>query len=588
MQGFCHADYATYRYNRIPIHHPGTLHWVLDHEVYQNWVSEDSGSNFLWISGNPGCGKTVLSKFLLHHLDERAKGTDAKVAYFFCDDKEAKQKSATSLLRGLIHQLIKACPNLIKRAMKTYTPEGAQLYESFQSLWQVFLSMATDSVAQGTYIVLDAMDECEETSRCDLLKELGNYFGSKSGKVTKATLKILITSRPYPEIRSLLQKFPIIRLKTEDEEGKINTDILSFVSRTVDELATERGYDPELKEDVRKSLETGVDGMFLWVSLVCMDLMKTPRKAVRDKLTTIPRGLEALYIYLLNRLDDDTAELARNILTWVVMAPQPMTVPELATACSLNGCGSDDVGFKEDINLCGPMIKLQGDVVYLVHQSVKDFMLHLSQSDTHLDFAMNPKEVNTKLAITCLTYLSSDAFGDGPLSNLGDDFKPHTNNYLQHPKMQQNSFLHFAARYWPHFVRQGDEKHEALWNSFQRLAQLEPQLNLAFQVLLLANRYNDFTETSALEIVAYLGFGYFTSQLILLETNMDFTRCKGLFGTALHAAAYRGDIAITRVLLESGMDANANGTFFKFAIQGAKYKLNNAVIQLLLGAGSKE
>jgi predicted AAA+ superfamily ATPase len=77
------------------------LDWVLKHKVYLNWEDPLSRSQLLWVSGIPGCGKTVLSAFLINRLKMSEKNT--KVAYFFCDDKEEKQKSVEALLRGLIH-----------------------------------------------------------------------------------------------------------------------------------------------------------------------------------------------------------------------------------------------------------------------------------------------------------------------------------------------------------------------------------------------------------------------------------------------------------------------------------------------------
>ncbi|KAI5793375.1 hypothetical protein FPQ18DRAFT_425490, partial [Pyronema domesticum] len=97
----------------------GTLQWILQHQRYQDWVRLDKTgeSQLLWISGHPGSRKTVLSRFLLESIEGSLKeqGTDHKhhVLYFFFDDMEEKQKTALSLLRALLHQIIRKIPSLI-------------------------------------------------------------------------------------------------------------------------------------------------------------------------------------------------------------------------------------------------------------------------------------------------------------------------------------------------------------------------------------------------------------------------------------------------------------------------------------------
>jgi Cdc6-like AAA superfamily ATPase len=88
-----------------------TLQWVLQHDNYKNWfhLEDENNLGLLWISGNPGCGKTVLARFLLESIESTLKNescnTDQRrhVLYFFFDDKYDKQKSAVSLFRTILH-----------------------------------------------------------------------------------------------------------------------------------------------------------------------------------------------------------------------------------------------------------------------------------------------------------------------------------------------------------------------------------------------------------------------------------------------------------------------------------------------------
>jgi hypothetical protein len=197
---------------------------------------------------------------------------------------------------------------------------------------------------------------------------------------SKKVLKVLATSRPYITIEDLLvHKEPVIRLKTEDEEGNIREDIVSFINYKVEVLKQRRSYDDSLANEVRDVLRKGSGGMFLWASLIIEDLLRTSIKDVKSKLKKIPRGLNELHTQLLNQLAPEIKSTARKVLMWVVTAPRPMHLDELAWACtvthehqSLSSIENSIIsGFIQDVKLCGPILKynIESGIVTLVHQS---------------------------------------------------------------------------------------------------------------------------------------------------------------------------------------------------------------------------
>jgi Cdc6-like AAA superfamily ATPase len=235
-QSLIHADYLTYR-SEVARHHSGTLKWILEHNHYKNWarLTETDNSAFLWISGNPGCGKTVLSRFLMELIEASLKArqmTRQCVLYFFFDDKYDTQKSATSFLRALLHQIIRLIPGLIRHAIPEYRSQGDAMVNSLATLWKIFLAVTEDQTAlDGIYIVVDALDECQEESRESLSRYFRDYFDSRrSANANTATfLTVLVTSRPYAKIERQLSPAFCTRLKTENDEGNINRDITSFI-----------------------------------------------------------------------------------------------------------------------------------------------------------------------------------------------------------------------------------------------------------------------------------------------------------------------------------------------------------------------
>jgi hypothetical protein len=79
--------------------------WVLEHPQYLKWRGNHK-DDLLWISADPGCGKSVLSKSLIDN-ELQASETDA-ICYFFFKDNEEQNSIATALC-AILHRLLERC-----------------------------------------------------------------------------------------------------------------------------------------------------------------------------------------------------------------------------------------------------------------------------------------------------------------------------------------------------------------------------------------------------------------------------------------------------------------------------------------------
>jgi hypothetical protein len=113
--------------------------------------------------------------------------------------------------------------------------------------------------------------------------------------------------------------------------------------------------------------------------LIIKELSETPIEEVDNTLHAIPDDLNQLYNHLLSKLNSKQAKVAKSILRWVVMAPRPMKLTELAIACSVKSSYTSAsaidsmliIGFGRNVTLCGPILKIDNGYVHLVHQSAK-------------------------------------------------------------------------------------------------------------------------------------------------------------------------------------------------------------------------
>lgn len=151
---------------------PGTCEWVLHHPKYRAWA-ESSRDGLLWISADPGCGKSVLAKSL---IDMELKSTETHtVCYFFFKDNE-KQGSLTTALCAILHQLFSRQRHLIRHAIPAWGSDGIKLSGETSELWRIWLAAARDPEANNVTCVLDALDECDNTERTKLISLLTEFY----------------------------------------------------------------------------------------------------------------------------------------------------------------------------------------------------------------------------------------------------------------------------------------------------------------------------------------------------------------------------------------------------------------------------
>ena len=155
-------DYESQK-NQNPTHVPNTCLWILRDSKYIKWRDNDT-KKLLWISADPGCGKSVLARCIIDEDLPKAfqNNSSKRVLYYFFKDTSPEQRSATRAISTILHQLCASQPRLIRYALPSYRGTGKALSTKFPNLWSIFTAAATDPLAGNTIWVLDALDECDE------------------------------------------------------------------------------------------------------------------------------------------------------------------------------------------------------------------------------------------------------------------------------------------------------------------------------------------------------------------------------------------------------------------------------------------
>ncbi|KAJ6009715.1 hypothetical protein N7522_004731 [Penicillium canescens] len=330
--------------------------WVLENDHFQSW--RNSCGHLLWITGEPGKGKTMLLCGIINELPTH----DTNVAFFFCQENRETLNNATAVLRGLISMLVKQQP-----VLQSHVGEGPFEGENaWFALRKVLINVLKDPMLRLTYLIIDALDECTKD-----LEKLLSFLVEISSDHTH--IKWLVSSRNWPSIEKDLRDVKQTRLILENET-LLSTAVDSFIQHKINVLAKRHDYTAEIRDKAQDYLVSNANGTFLWVALVCKELANVPKRHVLKKLDNLPPGLNDLYTRMLDQItESDDAEICKSLLSVTTTVYRPLTLDEIPSYIQMSEDDANDL--KDIIGHCGSFLYLREHTISLVHQSAKDFFL---------------------------------------------------------------------------------------------------------------------------------------------------------------------------------------------------------------------
>lgn len=417
---------------------PGTCSWFLESDELKCWFrgakgADDIDQNVLWLYGNPGIGKSTMAITLIEELPKQdyfSNGNNV-LPYFFCDASSEHQRNATSILRGLLYQIINKYPPFIKQMMSKYDVQKERLFTSFDALWAVFMDIGRVRGGPGIYCIVDALDECEAGSQEILLQQIYQSFSeSRMTGSVQPNVHLLIISRPYPELEDCLSIFRCVDLGSYKE---ITNDLKAMIQDKVKDLARRKRYPKSVAQRVSQILEEKADGTFLWVGIACGELRLVQSRNAVETLQALPRGLHSLYQNLLGAAvaasNMDDYPRIKEMLTVVTYALRPLTMLEVAEACRLYLDEDIDSRLQftqEIIDLCRLLIVVDNGYVRLLHRSVQDFLMIEVQE-------INSTKSNSALSCRCIEVILQHC-------------RPDMDRSMLEPN---NGFLGYSVLHWP-------------------------------------------------------------------------------------------------------------------------------------------
>ncbi|KAL5321552.1 hypothetical protein ACEPPN_009511 [Leptodophora sp. 'Broadleaf-Isolate-01'] len=408
----------------------GTCQWILSDPLYSNWNVQKKTS-LLWISGYAGSGKTILSAYLLEYLSAGESSpmlcrNNKSPYYFFCDETIETRRDGTAILRGLIHQLVKRRRQVIKYLKAAYDLQGPNFYQNFNELWRIFIAIASDKRVGPINVIVDAIDECEESTRSRLLQSILKLV-DKSQSATDIRLpqvKFLITSRP--QLSRLYPPHSANILMIDPSQGSVEDDLRLVIQARIAGIVDRTHCKPEARIYLEKALYSKADRTFLWVTLVLHLLEKSYLASQKDFeriVDELPQDLSATYERFLQAIPPNGQEYAARLLYYIVGSSRPLTLEEMRVLIALNEQTTLTAvenymqpNIQETIEgALGPLVRIWDSRVYLVHLSLKEFLLNLAEKPGNplaAHFGVNLVKSNLLIAEACICYLLLDDFSN--------------------------------------------------------------------------------------------------------------------------------------------------------------------------------
>lgn len=403
--------------------------WILENSEFRQWRSTKD-SSILWIKGDPGKGKTMLLCGIIEELEKR-NGMMPILSYFFCQATDRRADNATAVLRGLAYMFVHQWPSLVSHFQAKHDTAGKALFEDVNAwivLVDVLRSMLRDPLLKGAYIIVDALDECSVDR--DKLLDFIVAVSSMSPNI-----KWIVSSRNWPDVEKAFRSAEqAVKLSLELNEASVSAAVTAYIKFKVKELIQRNSYEKVEQDAVQRNLECNAHGTFLWVALVCRELLNVDGWEARGLSQEIPPGLEPLYRRMIAQISHSKrSKLCKEVLAVASVARRPLSLQEMS---ALVAGGPSDYSKPERwvsiVEDCGSFLTLRDNVVSFVHQSAKDFLVQQARSDIYpSEISQVHHDVCTRSLTLLMTTLRRDIYGlESPGIHIDEVNPPHSSDPL--------------------------------------------------------------------------------------------------------------------------------------------------------------
>ncbi|KAK7428028.1 hypothetical protein QQZ08_005459 [Neonectria magnoliae] len=517
------VDFRSHHASLVAQMVPGTGSWILGSTEFEAWSKGSSASQFLWMHGILGSGKTMLSSLIIDSL-EKSSSEDDSTACIYVYFQEVQDHGPT---------FAEIFTSLLKHLLQQQTPgDVVEKLQSKYNEWRhrkvfpapdEYLAMFHAQVARFTtvYLVVDALDNCQNSSRENTQQKMQSAL-----RQMPTNVKVLVTSRSGwldGWDLDLDQQFHLVPNR-EDVEKYIRTQVRSngiiqqFVAEKVKSSFEDNVVDKIAKENRGIFLLTKLHMEYLAEQKTLGDI----KIALSNLPDSIPSAFEASIQKIKRHGKPDT--IAQHVLTWTALAIEPPNADQIrhsfAISYSKQMLDKDFLPAEATLTSeCAGLATIDSrtKMIRLVHESVPKYLRHHGIIRQNADMEM---------AKMCLRYLL----------------------FEEPPQGVGRPLLNYAANHWiTHFVRGEEYVDDEAQVLVMKFLKDSAKVRTAFQAMAGTDSLA-WCGITGLHAAVYFNRRRWVEQLINEGVHVDDSCSDGR--TALHWAANSGRGELVEVLIQ--------------------------------------
>lgn len=372
----------------------GTGEWIFHRPQFQEWFDRTLEKSGLWITGEPGCGKSYIAKHVVDKLREK----NESVICIFLREPNPTSIDLRHLMSEILRQALEIEPRLrlqqqssqevrnmrslllnardqvlatgshwnqeshptennlhgllastIRQVMIDITPKSIDTYllpiimkpenphpslklDDLKELWPKVIAKALEKCPITAVVDgFDKMERQDQETFLEILTKLQN-------QLVPGKFRLLCFSGDYPALDSDLGKCDFIRYRI-DKAKDTGSDIKESVKQRIDILNRIHRYPREMRDTIEEGVPKAADGVYLQADLMLGSLKRTKydKSALSELLGAPPQGNAVLYDHILGKIWEDSAtrRSVRHILTWIAFQQEGLNPAELGIARAL-------------------------------------------------------------------------------------------------------------------------------------------------------------------------------------------------------------------------------------------------------------
>ncbi|KZO89583.1 hypothetical protein CALVIDRAFT_599429 [Calocera viscosa TUFC12733] len=311
---------------------PGTRVELLD-EIW-DWINaplDGHGAKVFWLVDVAGSGKTTVA----HTISNKAsKAGNLLLSYFLSRDDSLNSTASmfvTTLATHMARQDLEVARRMAEMLHADPSLRSAPVARQFGSLIidsQTRNDHDDDGTKGSKVIIVDALDECADHGEAvvrTLLSDVQQF---------SSNIRILVTSRPLPEIRDALEPLAqVIKREMGLSTDMNKRDLRYYVSHRLPGIMRKLQKSGD-HEHIQRLLSDRAEGLFLWASTVTgfLERCLNPDRhlealSLHKDESKAERHMDSLYEMILSDCpwdDDDFCEGYQRYVGFLLVARKPV------------------------------------------------------------------------------------------------------------------------------------------------------------------------------------------------------------------------------------------------------------------------